>query len=55
MEPEVRCDAAVFSPSTGIVEVHEYMACLQADLEFRGGAVVSLRRILKSRVRASTV
>jgi L-2-hydroxyglutarate oxidase LhgO len=40
MEPEVRCNAAVLSPSTGIVDVHEYMAFLQADLESRGGAVV---------------
>jgi L-2-hydroxyglutarate oxidase LhgO len=39
LEPEVRCDAAVWCPSTGIVDAHELMSCLLADLEAHGGAV----------------
>jgi L-2-hydroxyglutarate oxidase LhgO len=39
LEPAVRCAAAMLSPSTGIVDVHEYMLSLQADLEAAGGIV----------------
>ena len=40
LEPQVRCVAALLSPSTGIVDVHELMSALQADLEAAGGDVV---------------
>ena len=39
IEPAIRCKAALFSPSTGIVDSHGLMLSLQADLEDRGGAV----------------
>ncbi len=39
LEPEVRCAAGLFSPSTGIVDPHELMTALQGDLESAGGAV----------------
>lgn len=39
LEPEVQCAAAVWCPSTGIIDVHELMSCLLADLEAHGGAV----------------
>ena len=40
LEPELRCDAALLSPSSGIVDSHALMLALQGDLEHAGGAVV---------------
>jgi L-2-hydroxyglutarate oxidase LhgO len=42
LEPAVRAVAAVFSPSTGIIDSHALMLALQGDLENNGGAVVFL-------------
>lgn len=39
LEPAVRCEAALWSPSTGIVSSHELMQALLGDLESRGGAL----------------
>jgi L-2-hydroxyglutarate oxidase LhgO len=41
MEPEVRASHALFSPSTGIVDVHELMLALEGDIEKAGGNVVT--------------
>lgn len=38
-EPELRCVAALLSPSTGIVDSHRLMLALQGDLETLGGLV----------------
>ena len=38
-EPEVICARALLSPSTGILDTHEYMLALQADLESAEGLV----------------
>jgi L-2-hydroxyglutarate oxidase LhgO len=40
LEPELRCSAALWSPSTGIVDGHGFMVGLQGDLERFGGRVV---------------
>jgi len=40
MEPELRCEEALFSPSTGVFDVHGAVSALRADLEAAGGAVV---------------
>jgi len=40
MEPSVDCVGALLSPSTGIVDSHELMMALQAEIEGQGGAVV---------------
>ncbi len=40
MEPHLACVAAVYSPSTGIVDSHALMLSLQGDLENAGGVVV---------------
>lgn len=40
MEPQLECQAAVHSPSTGIVDSHGLMLSLQGDLENAGGMVV---------------
>jgi L-2-hydroxyglutarate oxidase LhgO len=39
LEPEVRCMAAVFSPSSGIVDSHAFMLALQGGMENAGGVV----------------
>jgi L-2-hydroxyglutarate oxidase LhgO len=39
MEADLNCAAAIFSPSTGIIDSHGYMLALQADLEASGGTV----------------
>lgn len=41
IEPAVRCAGALLSPSTGIVDAHEYMLALQGDAE-KYGAVIAL-------------
>lgn len=40
MEPALECEAALHSPSTGIVDSHGLMLALQGDLENAGGMVV---------------
>ena len=40
LEPEVVCGGALLSPSTGIIDSHELMMALQAEIEANGGAVV---------------
>ena len=39
LEPEVRCSAALYSPSTGILDSHAFMLALQGDLENAGGVI----------------
>ena len=40
LEPAVRCQAALYSPSTGIIDVHQLMTALLGDFEARGGTLV---------------
>ena len=39
LEPAIRCTAALFSPSTGIIDSHTLMLSLQGDAENHGAAV----------------
>ena len=39
LEPDLQCEAALLSPSTGIVDSHGLMLALQGDLEAHGGGV----------------
>ena len=39
LEPALQCQAALLSPSTGIVDSHALMLALQGDLEHAGGGV----------------
>jgi L-2-hydroxyglutarate oxidase LhgO len=39
LEPQLTCEAAVYSPSTGIVDSHGLMLALQGDVENAGGIV----------------
>jgi len=47
LEPELACTAALWSPSTGIVDSHALMLALQGDLE-RAGGLVALQSSVKS-------
>ena len=47
MEPALHCEAALWSPSTGIVDSHGLMLSLQGDLENAGG-LVALNAALQS-------
>jgi L-2-hydroxyglutarate oxidase LhgO len=49
LEPEVRCAAGLLSPSTGIVDAHELLLALIADLEASGGALVLRTRVQSAR------
>jgi L-2-hydroxyglutarate oxidase LhgO len=40
LEPALRCEAAILSPSTGIVDSHALMQSMQGDLENAGGLLV---------------
>jgi L-2-hydroxyglutarate oxidase LhgO len=40
VEPQLACEAALYSPSTGIVDSHALMLALQGDMENAGGLVV---------------
>ena len=49
MEPHIRASAALLSPSTGVIDVHELMLALLADLEAAGGTLVTRSRVLAGR------
>jgi L-2-hydroxyglutarate oxidase LhgO len=40
LEPNLRCSAAVMSPSTGVIDAHGYMTALLGDIEANGGGLV---------------
>ena len=40
LEPQLRCTAALLSPSTGIIDSHALMLALLGDLESAGGSLV---------------
>ena len=46
LEPALRADAALLSPSTGIVDSHALMQALEADLEAGGGQALPCSRVL---------
>ena len=47
LEPYVSCVRALHSPSTGIIDSHEYLLALQGDLEANGGQVVFNSRVTR--------
>lgn len=50
MEPGVRCDAALASPSSGIVDSHGLMLALLGDLENAGGVLALSSPVVGGRV-----
>ena len=51
LEPEVVCARALFSPSTGIVDSHGFMASLRADAVRAGASVVLRTPVLSGAIR----
>ena len=45
LEPELKCVAALLSPSTGIVDSHAFMLSLQGDFEAAGGMLAFGARV----------
>lgn len=54
LEPALRCTAALYSPSTGIVDSHGLMLSLQGDVERAGGLVVCRTRVLGGQWRGAS-
>ncbi len=52
LEPELACTAALWSPTTGIVDSHAFMLALQADLEAAGGLVAVQTAVRSARFAA---
>ncbi len=55
LEPEVRCVAAIFSPSTGIVDSHAFMLALQGDMENAGGVIAFNCAVKRGRVESDGI
>lgn len=48
LEPEIRCKAGLFSPSTGIIDSHGLMLNLQGDIASAGGAIALGSPVVKA-------
>lgn len=53
LEPELDCQAALWSPSSGIIDSHALMLALQGDLEHAGGLVVFNSALARADCRAN--
>lgn len=51
LEPEVRCTAALLSPSTGLFDSHGYMLSLKGEAEAHGAAFAFHARVAKGVIR----
>ena len=49
LEPQIRCAAGLLCPSTGIIDVHEFMTALHGDLEAAGGSLVFDTELIDAR------
>ncbi|MDB5634016.1 MAG: FAD-dependent oxidoreductase [Tardiphaga sp.] len=52
LEPQLSCEAALLSPSTGIVDSHGYMLSLRGEAEAAGAAFAFLAPLERGRVTA---
>ena len=52
LEPALNCDAALLSPSTGIIDSHAYMLALRGDAEEAGAAYAFHTPLLQARAAA---
>jgi L-2-hydroxyglutarate oxidase LhgO len=55
MEPALNCDAALLSPSTGIIDSHAFMLALRGDAEAAGAACAFHAPLLRARTMASGI
>lgn len=54
-EPEIECEAALFSPATGIIDSHDYMLALLADAERHGATIVYRSRVAAMWLESASV
>src|SRR5256714_4893208 len=55
LEPALNCDAALLSPSTGIIDSHAYMLALRGDAEEAGAAFAFHAPLLHARAGAGGI
>jgi L-2-hydroxyglutarate oxidase LhgO len=55
LEPALNCDAALLSPSTGIIDSHAYMLALRGDAEDAGAAFAFHTPLLHARADAGRI
>jgi L-2-hydroxyglutarate oxidase LhgO len=55
LEPALNCDAALLSPSTGIIDSHAYMLALRGDAEEAGAAFAFHTPLLHARATAGRI
>jgi len=55
LEPEIDCVAAMLSPSTGIIDVHEYMLALLGDAESHGAMLALATPVTGAEVNNSRI
>src|SRR5690348_15212850 len=55
LEPALNCDAALLSPSTGIIDSHAYMLSLRGDAEDLGAALAFHTPLLKATARSGEI
>jgi L-2-hydroxyglutarate oxidase LhgO len=54
LEPALRCEAALISPSTGVVDSHGLMLALQGDMENAGGLLALVSPVQRIGLRQGT-
>lgn len=55
LEPEVVCEAALLSPSTGIIDVHALMLSYRGEIEDHGGVVAFNARVVGGKTMADGI
>ncbi|MDU6490118.1 NAD(P)/FAD-dependent oxidoreductase [Bradyrhizobium sp.] len=55
MEPALACEAALLSPSTGILDSHAYMLSLRGEIEDAGGAFAFNTPLLRARATGDMI
>ena len=55
LEPALNCDAALLSPSTGIIDSHAFMLALRGDAEEAGAACAFHTPLLRARADAGRI
>ena len=55
LEPSLACEAALLSPSTGIIDSHAYMLALRGDAEAAGAAFAFHTPLVRARVKGDRI
>src|SRR5690349_23127603 len=55
MEPALKCDAALLSPSTGIIDSHAYMLSLRGEAEDAGAAFAFHTPLIRAKASAGRI